>query len=105
MLTGNLRKSDKIQFKFSLAFVLLLFFAQASQGSVIGEIKPKSGATLDNTYTWDCREFKSKAGAKLINTWTFDGKELRRKSGATLKDTYVWNGKELKPKAGATLNK
>ncbi|MBI5639261.1 MAG: hypothetical protein HZA17_02440 [Nitrospirae bacterium] len=56
-------------------FLLLLtsFFALSAHAAAIGEIKPKSGATLTNTCVWDGKELKPKAGATLKNTWEITG--------------------------------
>lgn len=57
--------------------------------AILGEIRPKSGAALKNTYVWDGRELRPKSGASLRNTWLFNGREWRLKSGATLSNTWV----------------
>ena len=77
-------------------FSLLVTFLYAS------EIKPKIGATGQNTWVWDGRELKPKTGAASQNTWVWDGKEFKPKTGATSQNTWVWNGREFKPKMGAT---
>ncbi len=88
----------------ALVFLLALFTAVNALGAIVGEIKPKVGATLENTYTWDGKELKPKAGGWLNNTWTFDGKDVKPKFNATTKNTFIWNGRELKLKSGATLS-
>jgi len=77
-------------------FSLLVTFLYAS------EIKPKIGATGQNTWVWDGRELKPKIGANSQNTWVWDGRELKPKTGAASQNTWVWDGKEFKPKTGAT---
>lgn len=88
-----------------LYIVLILALVPLSlHGEVIGEIKPKSGATLLNTYTWDGKELKPKSGARLANTFVWNGKELKPKSGATLKNTWVYERHEWRQKSGATMS-
>lgn len=51
--------------RFMLAALFLLLMALSVQAATIGEIKPKSGAALQNTYIWDGKELKAKSGATL----------------------------------------
>ncbi|MEW6117520.1 MAG: hypothetical protein AB1553_11525 [Nitrospirota bacterium] len=52
---------------------LLILFAVLSPttlwAAILGEIRPKSGDALKNTYVWDGKELRPKSGATLSNTW------------------------------------
>jgi len=68
------------------------------------KLKPKSGATLSNSYEWTGKELKPASGATLKNTIVWDGKEAKPKSGASLSNTFVIDATKAKPKSGATLS-
>ena len=85
-----------------IALAALTLVADCYAECCTGEIRPKSGATSQDTYVWDGKELKAKSGATSETTWLFDGKELRKKVGATASNTYLWTSTRFKPKSGAT---
>ena len=72
--------------------LILALLPLSLHGEVTGEIKPKSGAMLANTFVWNGKELKPKSGATLKNTWVYERQGWWQKSGATLSNTWVVEG-------------
>lgn len=66
------------------------------------ELKPRSGATSQNTWILQGNEIRPKSGATSGNTWVRAGNEIRPKSGATSSNTWILQGNTIRPKSGAT---
>jgi len=66
---------------------------------VLEKIMPK--IELSSKWSCDGRELKPKLGATSQNTWIYDGRYLKPKFSATSKNTWVYDGRELKPQFSA----
>jgi hypothetical protein len=100
----HVKRGMGLTFRFTASLFITVFFLSTDcyAECCTGEIRPKSGATSQNTFVWDGKELRPRSGATSETTWLFDGKEIRKKSGATASCTYLWTGSHFKPKSGAT---